>query len=110
MNPNTQTAQKEVRQNIINLFEINKLPEDKQEETISKIGNIIFQAVLIRVLPLLEEEDLAQYDKLIGSGAMPDEVLNFFFEKVPLFLEIVAEESENFRKESAEVLKQINSK
>lgn len=103
----TQTPQNEIRKNIITLFEIDKLPEDKQEETISRIGKIIFQAVLIRVLPLLKENDLAQYEKLIENEVEPDQLYNFFFEKIPLFLQIVAEEAENFRKESAEVLEKI---
>lgn len=103
----TQKAKEGMRQNIITLFEIDKLPEDKQEETISRIGKIIFTSVLARVLPFLEEKDLAEYDKLIEESAMPDVILDFFFEKVPSFLEIVAEESENFRKEAAEVLNQI---
>lgn len=103
----TQTPQNEIRKNIISLFEIDKLPEDKQEETISRIGKIIFQTVLIRVLPLLEENDLAEYEKLIENKVEPDQLYDFFFEKVPLFLQIVAEEAENFRKESAEVLEKI---
>ncbi len=102
-----QKAQEEVRKNIISLFEIEKLPEEKQEETITKIGKIIFQAVLIRVLPLMEEEDRLEYEKLVESGVEAEALLDFFFEKVPGFLQIVAEESENFRKESAEVLEQV---
>ncbi len=102
-------AQEKVRENIITLFDIDKLPPEKQEETISKIGQIIFQAVLIRVLPLLEKEDQDTYNKLIDEKAMPDTVLDFFFDKVPGFLDIVTEESENFRRESAEVLKKVNS-
>lgn len=97
----------EVQKTIIELFEINKLPEEKQEETISRIGKIIFQSVLMRVLPILKEEELDQYEKLVESGVEPDALLDFFFEKIPSFLQIVAEETENFRKESAEVLKQI---
>lgn len=103
----TKTAKSEVRKNIIELFEIEKLPEEKQEETIIRIGNIIFQSVLIRVLPILSEEELDQYEKMVEDGVEPDALLDFFFEKIPSFLEIVAEESENFRKESAEVLEQI---
>ncbi|OGI60375.1 hypothetical protein A2641_01505 [Candidatus Nomurabacteria bacterium RIFCSPHIGHO2_01_FULL_37_25] len=107
MNTNTLVAQEEVRKNIITLFGINKLPEDKQEEMISRIGKIIFQSVLTRVLPLLEKNDLEEYEKLIESNAMPDVVLDFFFEKVPGFLNIIGEESENFRNESLSVLEQI---
>jgi hypothetical protein len=101
-------AQEKVRENIITLFDINKLPKAKQEETIGKIGQIIFQSVLIRVLPLLEENDLKTYNTLIENNAMPDVVLDFFFEKVPGFLDIIIEESENFRKESAEVMSKVN--
>ena len=104
---NTKTAQEKIRDNIITLFEIDKLPEEKQEETISRIGKIIFQSVLVRVLPFLEEENLAQYEKLVEDGAGPDVLLDFFFEKVPSFLQIVAEEAENFKKDSMEVLEQI---
>ncbi|MDQ3245060.1 MAG: hypothetical protein M3P22_01815 [bacterium] len=96
--------QNEVRNNIIELFEINKLPEDKQEETINRIGKIIFQSVLIRILPMMEEGDLEEYNKLMDGNADPDKVFDFFFAKVPNFLAIVAEESKNFRKEAGEAL------
>jgi len=96
-----------IKKTIIELFEIEKLPEDKQEETIARIGKIIFQAVLIRVLPLLEEKDLEEYNKLVESNPAPDILLDFFFDKVPSFLEIVTDEAENFRKEASEVLENI---
>lgn len=96
------TQQKEVRENIIELFNIKELPEDKQEETINRIGGIIFQSVLMRVLPMLSEEELADYEKLLDNNVAPDELMNYFGEKVPNFLEIIKEESENFQKEATE--------
>lgn len=102
---NTKIKQDEVKKNIIELFEIEKLPKDKQEETITRIGNIIFQSVLLRALPMLKEEDLSLYEKLIKNNVEADALLDFFFEKIPSFFEIVTEESENFRKESEELLK-----
>ena len=101
-------AQQDIRNNIITLFEIEKLPPEKQEETINRIGKLIFQAVLMRILPLMEEKDAEEYDKLIEGGVSPEGLMDFFFDKVPGFLQIVAEESENFRKEAAEVLSKIN--
>ena len=103
----TKQAQKEIRENIITLFGIDKLPEDKQEETINRIGKIIFQNVLVRVLPVLEEGDLKEYEKLVENNVAPDVLMDFFFEKVPTFLQIVSEESENFRKDAGEFLNQI---
>jgi len=108
MNTNKQTNKNEIRKNIITLFDIDKLPENKQEETVSRIGKIILQSVLVRILPTLKEEELSQYEKLVENNTEPDVLFDFFFEKVPFFLQIVAEESENFRKESAEVLEQTN--
>jgi hypothetical protein len=99
------TQQKEIRENIIELFNIKELPEEKQEETINRIGGIIFQSVLMRVLPMLSEEELADYEKLLDNNVAPDELMNFFGEKVPNFLDIIAEESENFKTEAAEVFK-----
>src|SRR3989338_6860803 len=103
----TKQAQSEKKKNIIELFEIDKLPEEKQEEMINKIGTSIFQSVLVRVLPLLEEKDAEAYDKLLEESASPEDLLDFFFEKVPDFMQIVDEESENFRREAGEILAQI---
>src|SRR3989338_2024818 len=108
MNTNKQTNKNEIRKNIITLFDIDKLPENKQEETVSRIGKIILQSVLVRILPTLKEEELSQYEKLVENNTEQDVLFDFFFEKVPFFLQIVAEESENFIKESAEVLEQTN--
>ncbi|MDQ3075738.1 MAG: hypothetical protein M3Q34_01270 [bacterium] len=107
MSTDVKQAQGEIRDNIIELFGIDKLPEEQQEETIAQIGKIIFQAVLVRVLPLLEDEEMAEYDKLLESSPSPDELLSFFFDKVPGFLEIIAEESRNFQSEAESILNKI---
>lgn len=99
------TTQKEVREDIITLFNIKHLPEDKQEETINRIGTIIFQNVLMRTLPMLSEEDLAKYEELLEKNSSPEDLMDFFGEKIPTFLEIVKEESISFRKQAAELFK-----
>lgn len=97
----------EIRQNIIDLFEIDKMPIDKQEEMIEKIGKIIFQSVLMRILPMMPPEDLEIYNKMMDDNESPEKVFDFLFEKIPNFFGIIAEESENFRKEAGEVLAKI---
>lgn len=97
----------EIKKNIVELFNIDKLPEDKQEEMVKQIGTLIFQSVLIRILPNLEEAELAEYERLIEGGASQEALLDFFFDKVPNFLEIVTEESENFRKDSEKVMSKM---
>ncbi len=99
------TQQQEVREDIITLFNIKDLPEDKQEETINRIGTIIFQNVLMRTLPMLSEEDLAKYEELLEKNSSPEDLMDFFGEKVPNFLEIIKEESISFREQAAELFK-----
>lgn len=104
---NTKQEQAKIKENIITLFGIDKLPEDKKEETINQIGKIIFQAVLLRVLPIMDKKSLSEYDELIDKNVSPDQLIYFFIQKVPGFLRILSEESENFRKEYEYILSKI---
>ncbi|MBP9802702.1 MAG: hypothetical protein KBD14_00105 [Candidatus Pacebacteria bacterium] len=99
------TQQQEVREDIITLFNIKDLPEDKQEETINRIGTIIFQNVLMRTLPMLNEEDLAKYEELLEKNSSPEDLMDFFGDRIPTFLEIVKEESISFREKAGELFK-----
>ena len=94
----------ELNKNIFETFGINEMPENEQEEAITNLGEVIFQSVLLRILPMLKEEELKQYQKLIDTNPEPDALLEFFFEKIPNFMQIVAEEAEKLRKEYAETL------
>ena len=107
MNTQNNEEFKKIRENIIVMFGIDKMPEEKREEVINSIGKIIFQGVLIRVLPLLEESDLKEYEKLVENETPPDELMGFFIEKVPGFLEIVNDEVENFKSGAKEALSKI---
>ncbi len=89
-----------IKQNIVEVFKINDLPEAEQEEMLARLGKIIFQAVLLRILPLFDENTMSEYDKLMDSDASPEAVLDFFMEKVPAFSQIAAEETENLKKEA----------
>ena len=102
---NIKEIQGEVRENIILMFGIDKLPPEKQEETINRIGKTIFESVLLRVLPTMKEEELAEDEKMLENKVHPDELMEFFFDRVPNFMQIIIEESENFRKDAEEVLK-----
>lgn len=101
---NVKQVQGDIRNNIIALFGIDKMPEDKQEEAINQVGQLIFQSVLMRILPGMSEEDLNTYEKMLEDQVDPEKLFEFFIEKEPNFMQIVAEESEKFAKESEEVL------
>ncbi len=104
-----QTAQQEITKKIIEIFNLDALSADERESTVSRIGGIIFKNVLVRILPLFSKEELQQYELLIDSKAEPDELFDFFFEKVPDFLSIVLEEVQIFKAEAEDISKKLKS-
>lgn len=96
-----------LQRTLIDLFDLDKLPPEKAAETLGKLGKLIFQGVLIRVLPSLSEEQLAEYDRIIESEEGFDRLLFFFLEQVDDFDEVVREEAESFRRDAAEVLNHL---
>lgn len=90
-----------IKENLMDLFELDKMPPEKATEMVDRLGKLVFQAVLVRALPALSEEDLAEYEKIVDSKQEGDVLFKFLSEKVPNFDNIVAEESENLRAEMA---------
>lgn len=84
-----------LRENLFDLFHLDQMQKEKAIETVERLSNLVFQAVLVRVLPTLSENDLEEYEKIVDSDKGGDELFKFLNEKVPGFEDIVKEESEN---------------
>ncbi|MDI6603324.1 MAG: hypothetical protein QME57_04460 [Patescibacteria group bacterium] len=97
-----------LKQNIIKNLGIDTLPEKEQEEVLLRIGKIIFQSVLIRVMERLNSKEKDQFTRLLTEK--PDDekaILDFLKSKISNFNEIVNEEIISFKKESLDFMKQI---
>ncbi len=94
-------------QKIIEEFGISTLPKEKQEEIVARIGGIIYQAVLMRVLDQMTESEQDEFDALLEKGALPEETFSFLKEKVPAIEQIIKEESDAFKKETMDVMSQV---
>ena len=90
-----------IKKTIVDLFELDKMTSEKAAEMVDRLGKMIFQAVLVRVLPLLTEEDLAEYERIVSGEEGGEAVFKFLNEKVPNFENIIMEEAEALRKELA---------
>lgn len=88
---------KTIKEDLIDLFELEKLSPEKSAEMVDRLAKLVFQSVLVRVLPMLSEEDLTQYEKLVDSGQGGDVIFKFLNEKIENLGEIVKEESEDLR-------------
>ncbi len=98
-----------IKENLFDLFQLDKMPPEKGVEMLDRLAKLVFQSVLVRVLPTLSEEDLVEYEKIIDSKEEGDVLFKFLGEKVPDFEKIVAEESELLRMELAGELEEVKS-
>jgi hypothetical protein len=90
-----------IKDNLMDLFELDKMEPAKAAEMVDRLAKLVFQGVLVRVLPLLEEKDLAEYERIVDSNEGGEKLFAFLAEKIPGFEQIVAEEAESLRAEMA---------
>lgn len=85
---------------IINEWGLGSLPPAKQEEMVERIGKIIYQALLVRSLDILTDEEQDEFDKLLDKDeTTPEEVFAFLGSKIPDFQDIVLEERRNLKRD-----------
>lgn len=90
-----------IKETIIDLFELDKMEPTKAAEMVDRLGKLVFQAVLVRVLPLLGEEDMTEYERIVDSQEGGEIIFKFLGEKVPDLENIIMEEAETLRAELA---------
>ncbi|MDQ5954130.1 MAG: hypothetical protein QG583_58 [Patescibacteria group bacterium] len=90
-----------IKENLVEMFELDKLPPEKALEMINRLSKLVFQAVLVRTLPLLSEEDFNEYERIIDANEGGEVLFKFLGQKVPDFENMVKEETENLKKELA---------
>jgi hypothetical protein len=97
----------QTNQNIITTLGIDKLPVEQQKEAMERLGGIVYQEVMLRVLDVMSEPDKDAFEKMIETNPDPEAMFNYLASKVPNLEQIVAEEAESLRAESADIMGQI---
>ena len=90
--------------NLITELGLDKLSSEEQTEVLLRIGNIIYQAVLIRALEAMTDTEKDEFDLYLSHhGENHDAVNDFLMKKLPNYTEIVEEEINRFKQESSEI-------
>ena len=90
-----------IKETIVTMFKLDQLPPDKMMEMVERLGKLVFQSVLVRSLPLLSEEELVEYEKIVDEKKGGEVLFAFLKDKIPDFEKIISEESELLRAELA---------
>ena len=96
-----------INDNIIKILGIDTLPQDQQKDAMEKLGGIVYQEVMLRVLDIMSDEDKDEFEKLIETNPDPETMFTYLAQKVPNIGDIASEEAEKLRKESADIMSQI---
>jgi hypothetical protein len=74
------------------------LPPEEQNDALLRVGNILYQAILVKSLDILSEQDEEELDALLDlDTTTTKDVLSFLKSKIPTFAELVKEESKNLK-------------
>lgn len=77
---------------------LDSLPSEKREETVSRIGRILYQAILVRTLDILSDSEQDELDDLMNKNTTtPKDVLLFLKSKIPTFEDLLREERDNLK-------------
>ncbi len=95
-------------QNIIKYLHLEHLDEAKQEETLLRIGKVIFQAVMLRIMDILTEEEQKEFEQVLDNVGTDEnrqsEIMDFLKSKIPNLDEISKEEIIKLKEETVSVM------
>jgi pheromone shutdown protein TraB len=78
---------------IIKEWGLSSLSHEKQLEMVERIGKILYQAVLVKSLDILSEDEQSEFDSLLDEDTTtPEEVIVFLHSKIPTFNQLLDEE------------------
>lgn len=98
------SQQSSIQKSLLEEMGLANLPQEKQEELVIKMTEVLLKRIFIETMEKLKEKDQEEYAKMIEAKASPEEVEKFLKEKISdydlVFEKIVAD----FKKEMAKGL------
>lgn len=93
------TAQDQITKNIIEELGLNDLPQEKQEELVLKMTEVLLKRIFLNVMEKLSESDQDAYVKMIDEKSEPETMETFLQGKIKNYDEMVKEVIEQFKEE-----------
>lgn len=100
----------DIRNKIIELFNLDKLPKEQQEQMIAKLGELVFQGALAKATIDMEESEQVEMEKSIDNTTTPEQMLETIKTKIPNFMDLVAGELVILKEHADAVLEGTNKK
>ena len=86
--------------NIIKEWNLTNLPLQKQKEMIERIGRILYQAILVRSLDILSQDEQEELDSILDNdNTLPEDIIKFLQSKIPTFDQLVKDERNSLKED-----------
>ena len=96
-----------IQKKIANTLDLGSLPPEEQQEIILRVGTLIYQNVMIRVMETMPAGNQDEFEKLLDQNAPPEKIFSFLSEKVKDFEKIIEEEAAKLKNKTDSIMGQI---
>ena len=94
----------QIMADIVRELGLESLPQEKKEEMLAKIGELLMKQIFLETMDRLGEEGATEYERLMEGNPDQAVVENFLNEKIPGYNELIAKIVEDFKKEMKEAI------
>lgn len=94
--------QEALKKELIETFHLEGVPEDKQEELLSKIGEALLRRIFLETMEKMGDAGVKEYEGMIDRSAKEEEIEAFFESKIPGYTIFVRDVVTKFKKELKE--------
>ncbi len=97
------TNQTQIKESLIEEMGLGDLPEEKQQELIRKMFEVLLKRIYVEANDKLSEEDKTALDEMISKNSQPEEVEKFLQEKIPDYSEMIKNILSGFKEEMLKI-------
>jgi len=72
-----------IRETIMKELGLEKLPQEKQEELLVKMGEVILKKMFLETVEKLDEDGRKHFEKMLNNKSTPEEIEEFLKVKIP---------------------------
>ncbi|HFC36100.1 MAG TPA: hypothetical protein ENJ49_00280 [Candidatus Moranbacteria bacterium] len=79
----------ETVEKIIAELGLDKLPKDRQDDILAKIGELILKKIFVETIDKLSDADRREFEKMLERGESAENIESFLEEKIDNYAKIV---------------------
>lgn len=99
----TDTDQAQLQKELIEELGLSNLPQDKQEELLIKMTEVLLKRIFVETMERLNETDREEYGKMLDENTDPEKVGEFLKKKVANYDQLVEKIVVDFKEEMKKV-------